>query len=159
MEKNSLSPLGRKIFLDRYALKDVQKKTLNVGDLVVAVSNQKTGQREVGTLTRRNGNDVTVRLDDGSVIDVKLDDIDKPLEVRPEQMLDRVARGIASRRSRRRGRNGKKSIAGCWMTGSSSPAEGSSTVRAPIRILRISIAMSFRLRKTAEAVSSTALGR
>ncbi|MFA6734341.1 MAG: ribonucleotide reductase N-terminal alpha domain-containing protein, partial [Sphaerochaetaceae bacterium] len=96
MEKNRLSPLGRKIFLDRYALKDVQKKTLKIGDLVVAVSNPKTGQREIGTLTARDDNDVTVKLNDGNVITVKLDDIDKPLEVRPEQMLDRVARGIAS---------------------------------------------------------------
>ena len=31
--KNELSPLGRKIFLDRYALKDVKKETLNVGEI------------------------------------------------------------------------------------------------------------------------------
>ena len=49
-EKNSLSPLGRKIFLDRYAVKDVKKETLAVGDLVVAVSNSATGQREIGNV-------------------------------------------------------------------------------------------------------------
>ena len=45
--KNALSPLGRKIFLDRYALKDGKKESLKVDDLVVAVSNPQTGQREI----------------------------------------------------------------------------------------------------------------
>jgi ribonucleoside-diphosphate reductase alpha chain len=96
MEKNALSPLGRKIFLDRYALKDVQKKTLAVGDIVVAVSNIKTGQREIGTVTAKSGVDVSVRLDDGSDITVKMEDLDKPVETKPEQMLQRVAKGIAT---------------------------------------------------------------
>ena len=48
--KNELSPLGRKIFLDRYALKDGKKETVKVGDLVVAVSNIETGQREIGNV-------------------------------------------------------------------------------------------------------------
>ena len=33
--KNELNTLGRKIFLDRYALKDVKKETLQVGDIVI----------------------------------------------------------------------------------------------------------------------------
>ena len=96
MAKNELTPLGRKIFLDRYALKDVQKKTLAVGDIVVAVSNPKTSQREIGTVTAKNGEDITVRLDDGTVINVKMDQVDKPLETKPEEMQARVARGMAS---------------------------------------------------------------
>ena len=91
MEKNSLTPLGRKIFLDRYALKDVQKSSLAVGDLVVAVSNPKTGQREIGTVMALNGSEVSVHLDDDRMIQAKIDDIDKPIETKPEQMLDRVA--------------------------------------------------------------------
>ena len=96
MAKNELTPLGRKIFLDRYALKDVQKKTLAVGDIVVAVSNPKTSQREIGTVTAKNGEDITVKLDDGTVINVKMDQVDKPLETKPEEMQARVARGMAS---------------------------------------------------------------
>ena len=97
MEKNRLSPLGRKIFLDRYALKDVQKKTLEVGDIVVAVSNVKTGQREIGVVTEvKDFDNISVRLDDGTYLTVKIDDIDKPIETSPEQMLARVAKGIAS---------------------------------------------------------------
>ncbi|MDN5333737.1 adenosylcobalamin-dependent ribonucleoside-diphosphate reductase [Sphaerochaeta halotolerans] len=95
--KNELNPLGRKIFLDRYALKDVQKKTLKVGDVVVAVSNPKTGQREIGVVTELNDGDaITVKLDEGTVLHVKREDVDKPLETDPAQMLARVAKGIAS---------------------------------------------------------------
>ncbi|NBK22545.1 MAG: adenosylcobalamin-dependent ribonucleoside-diphosphate reductase [Spirochaetia bacterium] len=95
--KNELSTLGRKIFLDRYALKDVKKETLSVGDVVVAVSNTKTGQREIGVVTELLANDsITVKLDDGIVLHVKREDVDKPLETDPAQMLARVAKGIAS---------------------------------------------------------------
>ncbi|MDC7231276.1 MAG: adenosylcobalamin-dependent ribonucleoside-diphosphate reductase [Sphaerochaetaceae bacterium] len=95
--KNELNPLGRKIFLDRYALKDVQKETLQVGDVVVAVSNPKTGQREIGVVTELNDGDaITVKLDEGTILHVKREDVDKPLETDPAQMLARVAKGIAS---------------------------------------------------------------
>nr|WP_319473450.1 adenosylcobalamin-dependent ribonucleoside-diphosphate reductase [uncultured Sphaerochaeta sp.] len=95
--KNELNPLGRKIFLDRYALKDVQKETLQVGDVVVAVSNPKTGQREIGVVTELNSGDaITVKLDEGTILHVKREDVDKPLETDPAQMLARVAKGIAS---------------------------------------------------------------
>ncbi len=36
-EKNALSELGEKIFLDRYAVKDVKRETLAVGDTVVVL--------------------------------------------------------------------------------------------------------------------------
>lgn len=95
--KNELSVLGRKIFLDRYALKDVKKETLQVGDTVVAVSNPKTGQREIGKVTELGVDDaITVKLDDGTILHVKREEVDKPLETDPAQMLSRVARGIAS---------------------------------------------------------------
>ena len=94
-EKNSLSPLGRKIFLDRYAVKDVKKETLAVGDLVVAVSNSATGQREIGNVTAINGDEVNVRLNDGRDITATKEGVDKPIETEPTQMHKRVARGIA----------------------------------------------------------------
>lgn len=94
--KNSLSPLGRKIFLDRYALKDAKKDTLKAGDLVVAVSNQQTGQREVGTVISLDGDAVKVKLDDGTMVDTTRENVDKPIETNPSQMLARVARGISS---------------------------------------------------------------
>lgn len=94
--KNELSPLGRKIFLDRYALKDAKKESIEVGDLVIAVSNDKTGQREIGYVTQLGEEKtITVKLEDGTVITTKLDHVDKPLETDPAQMLSRVAKGIA----------------------------------------------------------------
>lgn len=102
LEQNRLSPLGEKIFLDRYALKDGSKATLGVGDTVVVVVDQKTGQREIGMVDdlRENlqgdGDVVTVKLRDGSLVERSLEHVDKPLETKVEQMMDRVARGAAA---------------------------------------------------------------
>lgn len=95
-KKNTLTPLGRKIFLDRYALKDGKKDTLRVGDLVVAVSNIQTGQREIGTISTIDGDTVVVTLEDGTEVKTTRDHVDKPIETQPGQMLSRVAKGIAS---------------------------------------------------------------
>src|SRR5215471_6841993 len=69
---NQLNELGQKIFLDRYALKDMRKRTLAVGDMVIVCTDPKTGQREIGTLiamdeTAAGGaGRVTVELKEGS---------------------------------------------------------------------------------------------
>ena len=96
--KNALSELGEKIFLDRYAIKDAKKETLAVGDTVVVCVNLKTGQREIGTVEGldRETREVVVRLRDGSLETRAIDHVDKPLETRPEQMFERIARHIAS---------------------------------------------------------------
>ena len=65
---NQLSELGEKIFLDRYALKDVAKETLSEGDTVVVCVDLKTGQREVGTARRIVNQTVTVELRDGTTV-------------------------------------------------------------------------------------------
>lgn len=96
MAKNSLAPLGRKIFLDRYALKDGKKESLHVGDLVVAVSNPQTGQREIGKIASIDGDAVTVKLEDGTEINSTRENVDKPIETEPSEMLARVARGISA---------------------------------------------------------------
>jgi ribonucleoside-diphosphate reductase alpha chain len=101
-ESNRLSPLGEKIFLDRYALKDGSKATLAEGDIVVVVVDQKTGQREIGKVENLRKNPqgdwdiVTVKLRDGSVVERALEHVDKPLETRVEQLMERVARGAAA---------------------------------------------------------------
>ena len=91
-----LTDLGEKIFLDRYALKDASKATLAAGDLVVVCTDTATGQREVGTVLTVTDDDVAVRLRDGTELTRSLDSVDKPLETSPEQMVARVARGIAA---------------------------------------------------------------
>jgi hypothetical protein len=51
-ETNQLTELGQKIFLDRYALKDMSKRTLSTGDMVIVCTDAKTGQRELASLPR-----------------------------------------------------------------------------------------------------------
>src|SRR3712207_3280386 len=92
----ALNELGEKIFLDRYALKDMTKKSLAVGDTVIVCVNQKTRQREIGTVLSLDKGRVTVELRDGTVTEQGIEDVDKPLETDPGQMMDRVARGIAA---------------------------------------------------------------
>lgn len=94
---NKLSEIGYKIFLDRYALKDGTKETIAVGDIVVVCTDVSTGQREIGTVTKKTGNDVTVKLRvDGQEVTRAIEHIDKPLETDPKEMHERIARGIAS---------------------------------------------------------------
>ncbi|WP_041866151.1 adenosylcobalamin-dependent ribonucleoside-diphosphate reductase [Sediminispirochaeta smaragdinae] len=95
LQKNALNDLGRKIFLDRYALKDGSKKSLKVGDIVVVVSNPQTGQREIGSVTAMENGTVIVKLDTGEEVERSLEHVDKPLETTPAQMIKRVASGIA----------------------------------------------------------------
>ncbi|MBK9125986.1 MAG: hypothetical protein IPM16_23055 [Chloroflexi bacterium] len=94
-DNNALHDLGYKIFLDRYALKDMTRASLAVGDTVIVVVDSKTGQREVGTVTEIDLPSVTVKLLDGETVTRDLEHVDKPLEIQPGQMMDRVARGIA----------------------------------------------------------------
>ena len=96
--KNGLSELGEKIFLDRYAVKDVKRETLAVGDTVVVLVNPKTGQREIGTIENIDfgTKEVSVRMRDGQLEFRTIEHVDKPLELAPEQMFERIARHIAS---------------------------------------------------------------
>ncbi len=95
-DQNTLSGLGEKIFLDRYALKDMTRETLGEGDTVIVLVNPKTNQREVGVVTAFAPPHVTVELRDGGEMTVAIEHVDKPLETAPAQMMDRVARGIAA---------------------------------------------------------------
>jgi ribonucleotide reductase alpha subunit len=93
--KNALHPLGYKIFLDRYAQKDMTRSTLAVGDTVIVVVDSKTGQREIGTIKAIKLPTITIELTDGEVVTRDIEHVDKPLETDPGQMMDRVARGVA----------------------------------------------------------------
>lgn len=94
-KRNQLHDLGYKIFLDRYAQKDMTRESLVVGDTVIVVVNGDTGQREVGKVTKIDLPTVTIKLNDGDVVERDLENVDKPLETDPAQMMARVARGIA----------------------------------------------------------------
>ena len=92
---SQLHELGYKIFLDRYAQKDMTRRSLSVGDTVIVVINAKTGQREIGTAIDIDLPQVTVQLLDGERVARDLEHVDKPIETEPGQMMDRVARGVA----------------------------------------------------------------
>jgi ribonucleoside-diphosphate reductase alpha chain len=96
--KNALSELGEKIFLDRYAVKDIKRETLAVGDTVVVLVNPKTGQREIGVIEKIDlpTKEVSVRMRDGQLEYRTIEHVDKPLELMPEQMFDRIAKHISS---------------------------------------------------------------
>ena len=95
---NALSELGEKIFLDRYAVKDIKRETLAVGDTVVVLVNPKTGQREIGVIENIDfgTKEVSVRMRDGQIELRTIEHVDKPMELAPEQMFDRIAKHIAS---------------------------------------------------------------
>jgi len=93
---SALHELGYKIFLDRYAQKDMTRASLAVGDTVIVVVNAKTGQREIGAVLAIDGPRITVSLRDGEVVTRDLEHVDKPIETEPGQMMDRVARGVAA---------------------------------------------------------------
>ncbi len=93
---STLHELGYKIFLDRYAQKDMTRASLAVGDTVIVVVNEVTGQREIGTVTALDLPAVTVRLRDGETVARDLQHVDKPIETEPSQMMQRVARGVAA---------------------------------------------------------------
>jgi ribonucleoside-diphosphate reductase alpha chain len=102
VDNNHLNELGQKIFLDRYAMKDMRKRTLAVGDMVIVCVDAKTGQREIGVVSKMDekaaggAGRVTVELRDGAQIDCLSEHVSKPIETEPEQMMERVARGIAA---------------------------------------------------------------
>jgi ribonucleoside-diphosphate reductase alpha chain len=92
---NALHELGYKIFLDRYAQKDMTRVTLSVGDTVIVVVDSKSGQREIGKIKAMTLPEVTIELLDGTIVTRDVEHVDKPLETDPGQMMDRVAAGIA----------------------------------------------------------------
>ena len=95
-EKNALHQLGYKIFLDRYAQKDMTRSTLAEGDTAIVVVDSQTGQREIGRITALDLPHVTIELLDGTVVERDVENVDKPLETEPSQMMDRVAAGVAA---------------------------------------------------------------
>jgi ribonucleoside-diphosphate reductase alpha chain len=96
--KNYLTPLGEKIFLDRYAWKDGSKKSLAEGDTVIVCVDEKTRQREIGIVESLDRDEMkaVVRLRDDTTKAVAIEHIDKPLETTPDQTMARIARGIAA---------------------------------------------------------------
>jgi ribonucleoside-diphosphate reductase alpha chain len=97
--------LAEKIFLDRYALKSLDKEAIRQGDVVVYCPNpqddEKRRRREIGivvALDRATKHaEVRPRDDpDAEPLSVPLEHLDKPLELHRDEMYRRVARAMAA---------------------------------------------------------------
>src|SRR5690554_5297132 len=98
--------VSRLVMLDRYSFKDTEKKTLDVGDLVLLTVkyDPKFPARGYGIIEEMNTikNEVTVKLDEqfvqtagAEMITASVDEVEKPLELFYEQIARRVASGLA----------------------------------------------------------------
>ncbi|WAH44012.1 adenosylcobalamin-dependent ribonucleoside-diphosphate reductase [Alicyclobacillus fastidiosus] len=95
--EDMLNATGEKIVADRYLQKDVQKKTLEVGSLVVAVLDKKRAYHELARVVAvdKDHDQVTVELRDGAQEVLPTQQVDVLLETSPRQMWQRVAAGAA----------------------------------------------------------------
>src|SRR5579875_3437421 len=93
-----LSSTGERIVADRYLMKDVQKETLAVGSLVVAVLDKKRAYHELARVVALDveGQKATVQLRDGAQEELPWQQIDVLLETSPREMWRRIAKGAAA---------------------------------------------------------------
>ncbi|WP_255298365.1 adenosylcobalamin-dependent ribonucleoside-diphosphate reductase [Brevibacillus dissolubilis] len=93
-----LEGLSEKIFLDRYAMKDLNYKKTTVGDtvLVLTKDDPKFPQKEVGEVIALNNNIATIQLRSGDTFESPLERTTRPLELTPEALWDRLATALAS---------------------------------------------------------------
>jgi ribonucleoside-diphosphate reductase alpha chain len=97
-KSTKLSGLSEKIFLDRYALKDLDPSHIQPGDTVIVLTkdDSKFPQKEVGEVIKRDGDQIEVKLRSGTVIQTGVKNATKALETSPEQLWDRLATAIAA---------------------------------------------------------------
>jgi ribonucleoside-diphosphate reductase alpha chain len=96
-KKAYLEGLSEKIFLDRYARKDLDPDHVGQGDTVIVLTKDdpKFPTKEVGVVTGRSGNDVTIQLRSGEEITTIPERMIKTLEATPDKMWDRLAYTIS----------------------------------------------------------------
>ena len=96
-----LDDLRKKIFLDRYALKDLKRETLRVGDTVIFRPDRLKAASEIGFIIGiKSDGEIAVETEDGATgYTVYYDQVDKPLELDPREMIKRVAQGISKAES------------------------------------------------------------
>ena len=93
---DSFPPIGRQIFLDRFAMKDLHK-SLSPGDFVLAIlpgEDKRTSARVVEV----RGRDVRVSIGENGTSreeTLSIDNVEKPVETLPSEMWKRVATAVA----------------------------------------------------------------
>jgi ribonucleoside-diphosphate reductase alpha chain len=93
-----LEGLSEKIFLDRYAWKNADSSAAKVGDVVLVLTKDdpKFPAKEVGEVVKRDGENVTVKLRNGTLIESTVEKLTLTIEKTPEEMWDRLANAMAS---------------------------------------------------------------
>ncbi|MCR8613351.1 MAG: vitamin B12-dependent ribonucleotide reductase [Mycoplasma sp.] len=108
--KTSRTGVSRMVMLDRYANKDVNLKTLEVNDLVIAKikDDPKFPTSGIGYVTKISGKKITIEVEESYVpsidpalkpknnqITVNKNSVSKPLELYYEQIVCRVSKNLA----------------------------------------------------------------
>lgn len=91
IDTHGMTYLGYKVFLDRYALKDTDRATLSAGDLVLLRA-EDGSTKALGVITQLTDKLANLSTEDGEEVNsVPIRQLDKPLELDPAQMWERVA--------------------------------------------------------------------
>lgn len=92
-----LEGLSEKIFLDRYAWKNADTSNTKVGDVVLALTKDdpKFPAKEVGEVVSRDGNQVTVKLRNGELVQSTVEKLTLTIEKTPEEMWTRLAHAMS----------------------------------------------------------------
>ncbi|WP_232699618.1 adenosylcobalamin-dependent ribonucleoside-diphosphate reductase [Brevibacillus daliensis] len=98
VEKKRMEGLSEKIFLDRYAMKDLDYHHTKEGDtvLVLTKDDPKFPKKEVGEVIEKNGDQVTILLRSGETIETTIEKTTRPIETTPEELWDRLATALAA---------------------------------------------------------------
>lgn len=98
MQSKRLEGLSEKIFLDRYARKNADTNETKVGDIVLALTKDdpKFPAKEVGEVVKREGQNVTVKLRNGELVQSSVEKLTLTIEKTPDEMWSRLANAMAS---------------------------------------------------------------
>ncbi|QYR23554.1 adenosylcobalamin-dependent ribonucleoside-diphosphate reductase [Paenibacillus sp. sptzw28] len=97
-QAGTLEGLSEKIFLDRYAWKNAETSSTKVGDIVLVLTKDdpKFPTKAVGEVTAREGDEVTVRLRSGEIVQSSIEKLTLTVEKTPAEMWERLASAIAT---------------------------------------------------------------
>lgn len=92
-----LEGLSEKIFLDRYAWKNADTSDTKVGDVVLVLTKDdpKFPAKDVGEVVSREGNQVTVKLRNGELVQSTVEKLTLTIEKTPEEMWTRLANAMS----------------------------------------------------------------
>ncbi len=95
--KKRLEGLSEKIFLDRYAWKNADTSNTKVGDVVLVLTKDdpKFPAKDVGEVVSREGNNVTVKLRNGELVQSTVEKLTLTIEKTPEELWARLANAMS----------------------------------------------------------------